>query len=69
MRAREGKYTETICQKFKSCWVTEPVQVVATDLMGPISPAALLGNSSYTRDPDVGAYRPPRPQLWEMLWL
>ena len=22
-----------------------------------------------TRGPDVGAYRPPRPQLWEMLWL
>ena len=27
-------------------WVTEPLQVVTTDLMGPISPAA-LGNSSY----------------------
>ena len=22
-----------------------------------------------TRGPDVGAYQPPRPQLWEMLWL
>ena len=22
-----------------------------------------------TRGPDVGVYRPPRPQLWEMLWL
>ena len=27
-------------------WVTEPLQVVTTDLMGPISPAA-LGNSNY----------------------
>ena len=27
-------------------WVTEPLQVVTTDLMGPISPAA-LGNSTY----------------------
>ena len=27
-------------------WVTKPLQVVTTDLMGPISPAA-LGNSNY----------------------
>ena len=32
----------------------------------------ILTSSDYyiiTRGPDVGAYRPPRPQLWEMLWL
>ena len=28
-------------------WVTEPPQVVKTDLMGPISPAASLENSNY----------------------
>ena len=42
-----GKNTQRPHSKSTSHdWVTKPLQVVTTDLMGPISPAA-LGNSSY----------------------
>ena len=42
-----GKSTQTPHTKNTSHdWATEPLQVVKTDLMGPISPAA-LGNSNY----------------------
>ena len=33
------------------------------------SPRGLTRMIDITRGPNVGAYRPPRPQLWEMLWL
>ena len=42
-----GKRTQKPHTKNTShVWVTEPLQVVTTDLMGPISSAA-LGNSTY----------------------
>ena len=43
-----GKSTQSPHAKSASHdWVTEPLQVVTTDLRGPISPAALLGNCKH----------------------